>query len=84
MLYCNAGPIASACSLDREATQSAMNALIQSIIDCTNLGFDLNLDFGVAVLRIRNKNLKTVFKPEFSQAIQQTTFQQKVTKKTNN
>lgn len=74
MLYCNAGPIASACSLDRESTQSALDAIIQAIIDLTNLsisfmlkilGFDLDLDFGVAKLTIRNKDLKTTFSQNF-------------------
>ena len=61
MLYCNAGPIAASCFLDRETTSDAMKAIVAAIIDLTNLGFDMNLDFGVAKLKIRNKNLTTTF-----------------------
>lgn len=81
MLYCNAGPIASSCSLDREATQSAMNALIQGIIDLTNLGFDLSLDFGVALFRINNKNLKISFKQAFIQQVESVAFDKNMNKK---
>ena len=71
MMYCNAGPIASACYLSRVATQSAIEALITAIVDLTALGYDLNLDFGFAGLWVRNKNLTTNFDKNFAQSLNQ-------------
>jgi hypothetical protein len=79
MMYCNAGPIASACYLSRVATQSAMEALVTAIGDLTTLGYDLNLDFGFAALWVRNKNLKMSFDPTFVQRLNQPKFEDKVT-----
>ena len=38
MIYCNAGPIAAGCYLSREATKSAIEALVGAITDLTTLG----------------------------------------------
>jgi hypothetical protein len=78
MLYCNAGPIASACYLSRDSTQSALKALVQAIVDLTRLGYDINLDFEFAQLYIRNKNLKSGFCPNFISLMNQPNFENKV------
>lgn len=78
-MYCNAGPIASACYLSRVATKSAMEALVTAIHDLTTLGYDLNLDFGFSALWVRNKNLKMSFDPAFVQRLNQPKFEDKVT-----
>lgn len=78
MLYCNAGPIASACYLSREATQSALQAVVQAIVDLTRLGYDLNLDFGFSMLSVRNKNLSVKFSPNFVASLNKPNFEEKV------
>jgi CCDC81 eukaryotic HU domain 2 len=78
MMYCNAGPIASACYLSRISTQSAIEALVTAIGDLTTLGYDLNLDFGFAGLFVRNKNLTMSFDDNFVASLNQPHFETKV------
>jgi len=80
MVFCNAGPIAASCYLGKEVVTSALNAFIEAVANLTQLGYNLDIDFGFAKVKINNKNLTYNFNQNFSGSLNQTAFESKIKK----
>lgn len=58
MIFCNAAPIANACSLDRQAVEDSLAAFAKAVIDLTSLGKNMCIRIGKLTININNRNLK--------------------------
>jgi hypothetical protein len=80
MVFCNATPIAASCYLGKEVVTSAINAFIEAVANLTQLGYNLDIDFGFARVKINNKNLTYNFTQNFSGSMNQVGFESKIKK----
>jgi len=80
MVFCNAGPIAASCYLGKEVVTSAIAAFVEAVSNLTQLGYNLDIDFGFAKVKINNKNLSYSYKQDFSSGLNQTAFESKIKK----
>jgi uncharacterized membrane protein len=64
--------------LSKEVVTSAHSAIFQAIIDLTQLGFNLNLDFGFCNISILRKDLRYSYKVPFVQQLNFSQFENKV------
>lgn len=80
MIFCNAGPIGTACFLSKETVASAHDAFFKSIIDLTQLGHALNLDFGFCRVTISQRNLQYQYKPSFAGSLNIVPYEAKLKK----
>jgi len=80
MVFCNAGPIAASCYLGKEVVTSAIAAIVEAISNLTQLGNNLDIDFGFARVKINNKNLSYTFSQDFSSSLNHTAFESKLKK----
>jgi len=80
MVFCNAGPIAAGAYLGKEAVQSAIQAFVEAVANLTQLGHNLDIDFGFCKVKISNKNLSYTYKQDFSYGLNSTGFESKIKK----
>jgi nucleoid DNA-binding protein len=80
MVFCNATPIAAGCYLGKEVVTSAIQAFVEAVANLTQLGYNLDIDFGFGKVKINNKNLTCTFKQEFSGTLNQVGFESKIKK----
>jgi len=80
MIFCNAGPIAAASYLGKEVVTSAIQAFIEAVANLTQLGHSLDINFGFCRVKIVNRNLTYSYVKNFSQDLNQTTFESKLKK----
>jgi len=80
MIFCNPGPIAAGSYLAKEVVSSGIQAFIAAVWDLTQLGHDLNIDFGFCNIRISDKNLSYTFKNDFVNTVNDTKFEHKIKK----
>jgi len=80
MIFCNPAPIATASYLGKEVVSSAINAFIEAIANLTQLGHNLNIDFGFCKITIINRSLSYSYRQDFSQTLNQTSFESKIKK----
>jgi len=80
MVFCNATPIAASCYLGKEVVTSAINAFIEAVANLTQLGHNLDIDFGFARVKINNKNLSYTYQQNFSGSLNSTAFESKIKK----
>lgn len=80
MVFCNATPIAAGCYLGKEVVTSAISAITEAIANLTQLGYNLEVDFGFAKVKINNKNLSYTFQQDFSSSLNHTGFESKIKK----
>jgi nucleoid DNA-binding protein len=80
MVFCNPAPIATAAYLGKEAVDSAIKAFIEAVSNLTQLGYNLDIDFGFCKVKIVNRNLSYNYKQDFSSTLNQTTFESKIKK----
>jgi len=80
MIFCNPGPIAAASYLGKEVVTSAINAFIEAVANLTQLGHSLDIDFGFCRVKIVNRNLTYSYGKNFSQGLNQTSFESKLKK----
>jgi hypothetical protein len=61
-IYANPVPIASACQMGVEVVRGCLDIIYKAIEDLINIhDRDIQLQFGFAVVKMSNKNLRTVF-----------------------
>jgi len=61
-IYANPVPIANACQMGVDVVRGTLNIIYKAIEDLINIhDKDISLQFGFAVVQMRNKNLKVVF-----------------------
>jgi len=80
MVFCNAVPIAASCYLGKEVVTSAIQAFVEAVSNLTQLGHNLDIDFGFAKVRINNKNLTYTYQQDFADSLNQTSFESKIKK----
>jgi nucleoid DNA-binding protein len=80
MVFCNPAPIATASYLGKEAVDSAIKAFIEAVSNLTQLGYNLDIDFGFCKVKIVNRNLTYTYKQDFSQTLNETNFESKIKK----
>jgi len=80
MVFCNAAPIATASYLGKEAVTSAIQAFIEAVANLTQLGHNLDIDFGFCRVKINNRNLGYTYKQDFSRVLNETSFESKIKK----
>jgi len=80
MVFCNAAPISTACYLGKEVVSSAIQAFIEAVANLTQLGYNLDIDFGFCKIKIVNRNLSYSYKQDFAQTLNQTSFESKIKK----
>jgi len=80
MVFCNAGPIAASCYLGKEVVTSAIAAFTEAVSNLTQLGYNLDIDFGFAKVKINNKNLSYNYTQNFSGSLNQSAFESKIKK----
>jgi len=80
MVFCNPAPIAAACYLGKEVVASAIQAFIEAVGNLTQLGYNLDIDFGFCKLKINNRNLSYNYKQDFSYTLNKTGFESKLKK----
>jgi len=80
MVFCNAGPIAASCYLGKEVVTSAIQAFIEAVGNLTQLGYNLDIDFGFGKVKINNKNLSYSFNQSFAGSLNQSAFESKIKK----
>jgi nucleoid DNA-binding protein len=80
MVFCNATPIAASCYLGKEVVSSAISAFVEAVSNLTQLGYNLDIDFGFAKVKINNKNLSYNYQQDFSSTLNQTEFESKIKK----
>jgi nucleoid DNA-binding protein len=80
MVFCNAGPIAASCYLGKEVVTSAISAFIEAVSNLTQLGYNIDVDFGFAKVKINNKNLSYSYQQTFSSGLNNTAFESKIKK----
>jgi nucleoid DNA-binding protein len=78
MIFCNPVPIAQACSLDKNAIKDAHKAIFNAIKDLTKLGRVLHIQFNFAVVIINNMSLQVQFNKEFSGAVNDKNYENKM------
>jgi len=64
-VFCNPVPIAAACFLGKDVVESTLNAIFSAVIDLTSYGYNLDLRFGFATIRIASKDMRVSFKSGF-------------------
>jgi len=80
MVFCNPVPVAAACYLGKEVVASAIQAFIEAVGNLTQLGYNLDIDFGFCKVKINNRNLSYNYKTDFNQGLNQTSFESKIKK----
>jgi len=80
MVFCNPAPIATAAYLGKEAVDSAIKAFVEAVSNLTQLGYNLDIDFGFCKVKIVNRNLTYSYKQDFSQTLNDTAFESKIKK----
>jgi len=80
MIFCNPAPIAAASYLGKEAVTSAIQAFIEAVTNLTQLGHNLDIDFGFCKIKINNRNLAYTYKQDFSSSLNQVSFESKIKK----
>jgi len=80
MVFCNPCPIATASYLGKEAVSSAIQAFIEAVANLTQLGYNLDIDFGFCKVMINNRNLAYTYKQDFVQTLNMTSFESKIKK----
>jgi len=80
MIFCNSAPISTAAYLGKEVVTSAIQAFVEAVANLTQLGHNLNIDFGFCRVTITNRNLSYSYKQDFSQTLNQTSFESKIKK----
>ena len=53
------------CYIDKLTIESILKTFIQAINDLVRLGHNLNLDFGLSIINVKNKNLNYMFDENF-------------------
>lgn len=70
MIYANPVPIASACQMGVDVVKSALDIIYKAIEDLINIhDRDIQLQFGFAVVRMANKNLRVNFADYLSKEV---------------
>jgi len=80
MVFCNPAPIATAAYLGKETVDSAIKTFVEAVSNLTQLGHNLDIDFGFCKVKIVNRNLSYNYKQDFSQTLNQTAFESKIKK----
>jgi len=80
MVFCNPAPIATASYLGKEAVTSGIQAFIEAVANLTQLGHNLNIDFGFCRVQINNRNLSYTYKQDLSRTLNATSFESKIKK----
>jgi nucleoid DNA-binding protein len=80
MVFCNPTPIAAACYLGKETVQAAINAFVEAVGNLTQLGYNLDINFGFARVSINNKNLTYKYVTDFSRTMNKSSFESKIKK----
>jgi D-mannonate dehydratase len=80
MVFCNPAPVAAAAYLGKETVSAAIQAFIEAVANLTQLGYNLDINFGFCRVKINNRNLSYTFKQDFSSSLNQTAFESKIKK----
>ncbi|OMJ95451.1 hypothetical protein SteCoe_1219 [Stentor coeruleus] len=78
MIFCNPVPVAQACSLDKNVIRDAHKAFFAAVKDLTKLGRTLHIPFNFAVVVITNMSLQVQFNKEFSNHVNDKTYEYKM------
>ena len=78
MIFCNPGPVAAACYLGKDLVSSALEVFFKAVIDLTDLGKDLVLDFKFCKITINNRNIRHSYKKDFCTDLNQAKFETKM------
>ena len=74
MVFCNAVPIANACSLDRQAVEESLAAFSKAVIDLTALGKNMTIKIGVLQINVNNRNLTYTYNKQFEDSLNNTEY----------
>lgn len=66
--------------LGKEVVASAIQAFVEAVGNLTQLGYNLNIDFGFCKLQIASKNLSYNYKQDFTSSLNLTSFESKIKK----
>jgi len=80
MVFCNPAPVAAASYLGKEAVNAAIQAFIEAVANLTQLGHNLDIDFGFCKVKIVNRSLSYSYRQDFSHSLNQTGFESKIKK----
>jgi len=84
MIFCNPTPIAAASYLGKEAVTSAIQAFVEAVANLTQLGRDLDINFGFCRIRIADRNLSYTYRQDFGAILNHTSFESKIKKAETN
>lgn len=81
MIFCNPTPIAQACFLGSDVVTAAHDAFAKAICDLTDLGHNVEIKFpNFITIRIQNRDLSYKFNEEFSNRINEKSYEDKMKK----
>lgn len=80
MIYCNPVPVAHACYLDKDVTESALNAFAKGVIDLVALGKNMEIKIGVITIKINNRNLTYSYDSGFANNLNTTEYEKQMKK----
>ena len=84
MIYANPVPIASACQMGVDVVKSSLDIIYKAIEDLINIhDRDIQLQFGFAVVRMANKNLRVNFADYLSKEVSGAQFENKMKRMTS-
>ena len=80
MIYCNPVPIAQSCSLDKDVTESSLNAFAQAVRDLIALGKSMEIKIGAIKIKIVNRNMTYSYESGFGSGLNVTPYEKQMKK----
>lgn len=74
MIYCNPFPIAASCELDKDVTESALNAFARAVCDLAELGKSMDIVIGPCNIKIINRNMTYTYTNNFASHLNNTEY----------
>ncbi|CAD8146053.1 unnamed protein product [Paramecium octaurelia] len=72
--FCNPQTLSNMCYVDKLTIESILKTFTQAINDLIRMGHDVNLDFGLSIINVKNKNLQYMFDEKFVNFMNQPEF----------